>query len=57
MYFLVPKDKKTLLFYIIIILLGMILEHFQVISTEKVVAIGLLLGLIIMLLTSYSKKS
>ena len=57
MYFLVPKDKKTLLFYIVIILLGMILEHFQIISTEKVVAIGLLLGLIIMLLTSYSKKS
>lgn len=46
MFFLIPEDKKVLLFYILIILLGIILEHFNIFTTQKVIAFCMLLGLI-----------
>lgn len=56
MYFLIPKDKKVLIFYILIILLGMFLEYLQIISTEKVIAIAMLIGLLFLLIKSKFKN-
>lgn len=46
MFFLIPENKWVLLFYIAIILLGIILEYFGILRTEETIGIGLLLVLI-----------
>lgn len=45
MYFLIPKDKKTLFFYIAIILLGILLEYLNIWETEKVIGIAMLIAI------------
>lgn len=53
MFFLIPEDKKVLIFYILIILLGIILEHFHILETEKTIALCLLIAITIYLFKTF----
>lgn len=43
MYFLFDRDNpKELIFYIFVIVLGLVLEYYEIAQIEKVIAIGIL---------------
>lgn len=56
MFFLIPEDKRVLFLYIGIILLGVVLEHFHILSTEKTIAIGVLIVLFIVLIRTFKSN-
>ncbi|MEA1914187.1 MAG: hypothetical protein U9N30_02625 [Campylobacterota bacterium] len=46
MYF-VFNDAKQLIFYIVVILTGIVLEYFGIADVEKVIAVGIFAGLVL----------
>lgn len=43
MYFLFDRDNpKELIFYVIVIIIGIVLEYYDIADIEKVIAIGIL---------------
>ncbi len=45
MFFLIPRSKKALFFYISIILLGIIFEYLNLLSAEKTIGICMLIAI------------
>ncbi|PLY10377.1 MAG: hypothetical protein C0626_05195 [Arcobacter sp.] len=46
MFFLIPEDKRVLIFYILVILTGIFLEYLDIIATEKFVGIVILIAIV-----------
>lgn len=46
MFFLIPKDKRVLIFYTLVILTGIFLESLNIIATEKFVGIIILAAIL-----------
>lgn len=46
MYFLIPEDKRVLIFYILVILTGILLDYLELISTEKFIGIVMLIAIL-----------
>ncbi|ADG94095.1 hypothetical protein Arnit_2445 [Arcobacter nitrofigilis DSM 7299] len=46
MFFLIPEDKRVLIFYILVILTGIFLDYLNIIATEKFVGIVMLAGIL-----------
>ena len=57
MFFLIPENKKVLFFYIAIILLGIVFEYLNILSTEKTIGIGLLLALVPYIIQMLKEKN
>jgi hypothetical protein len=45
--FFVFNDSKQLIFYIIVILTGIVLDYLQIAVVEKVIAVGIFAGLVL----------
>ena len=60
MFFLIPEDKRVLIFYILVILTGLFLDYLNIIPTEKFVGIVILTAILFFvirtLLFGYCKK-
>lgn len=46
MLFLIPKNKKFLLYFIIIIIIGIFLEYKNIIETEKFIGFCIIFGIL-----------
>jgi len=46
MFFLIPEDKRVLIFYVLVILTGILLEYLNIIATEKFVGIIILIAIL-----------
>jgi len=46
MFFLIPEDKRVLIFYVLVILTGIFLEYLEIIATEKFVGIVILIAIV-----------
>jgi hypothetical protein len=46
MFFLIPEDKRVLIFYILVIITGIFLDYLNIIATEKFVGIMILAGIL-----------
>lgn len=46
MFFLIPEDKRVLIFYILVIITGVFLDYLNIIATEKFVGIVMLAGIL-----------
>ncbi|WP_419765471.1 MAG: hypothetical protein ACNI28_03140 [Arcobacter sp.] len=46
MFFLIPEDKRVLIFYVLVILTGILLEYLDIIATEKFVGIVILIAIV-----------
>jgi hypothetical protein len=46
MFFLIPENKRILIFYILVIITGVFLDYLNIISTEKFVGIVMLAGIL-----------
>jgi hypothetical protein len=46
MFFLLPEDKRVLIFYVLVIICGVFLDYLGIIATEKFVGIVMLAGIL-----------
>ncbi|RXJ79525.1 hypothetical protein [Arcobacter sp. F2176] len=46
MFFLIPEDKRVLIFYILVIICGVFLDYLGIIATEKFIGIVMLAGIL-----------
>ena len=46
MYFLIPEDKRVLIFYILVILAGILCDYLDIISTEKFIGIVMMIAIL-----------
>jgi len=46
MFFLIPEDKRVLIFYILVILAGLFLDYLNIIATEKFIGIVILIAIL-----------
>ncbi len=46
MYFLIPEDKRVLIFYILVIITGIFLDYLNIIATEKFIGIIFLIAIL-----------
>lgn len=46
MFFLIPEDKRILIFYILVILAGILTDYLDIISTEKFIGIVMMIGIL-----------
>lgn len=46
MFFLIPEDKRILIFYILVILAGIFCDYLDIISTEKFIGIVMMIGIL-----------
>ena len=46
MFFLIPEDKRVLIFYILVILTGIFLDYLDIIATEKFIGIVILAAIV-----------
>jgi hypothetical protein len=46
MFFLIPEDKRVLIFYILVIITGVFLDYLNIIATEKFIGIIILVSIL-----------
>lgn len=46
MFFIIPKNKRILVFYILVILAGILVEYLKIMPTVKFVGIIILIGIL-----------